>query len=77
MLKNACAYKSFEQVNVDFPFEVFCFKMPPSTIFQLYRGGHFIGGGNGVPEENYRPVVSHSQTVSHNVVSSTPRMNRI
>jgi len=27
----------------------------------------------GVPEENHRPVASHWQTLSHNVVSSTPR----
>jgi hypothetical protein len=26
----------------------------------------------GVPGENYRPVASHKQTLSHNVVSSTP-----
>jgi hypothetical protein len=25
-----------------------------------------------VPGENHRPVVSHRQTLSHNVVSSTP-----
>jgi hypothetical protein len=27
----------------------------------------------GVPRENHRPVASHWQTLSHNVVSSTPR----
>jgi hypothetical protein len=27
----------------------------------------------GVPEENYRPATSHRQTLSYNVVSSTPR----
>jgi hypothetical protein len=27
----------------------------------------------GVPAENHRPVTSHRQTLSHNVVSSTPR----
>jgi hypothetical protein len=32
---------------------------------------------SGVPRENQRPVVSHSQTLSHNVVSSTPRLNGI
>ena len=26
----------------------------------------------GIPGENYRPVASHQQTLSHNVVSSTP-----
>jgi hypothetical protein len=27
----------------------------------------------GVPDENHRPVENHRQTLSHNVVSSTPR----
>jgi len=27
----------------------------------------------GVPRENHRPAASHLQTLSHNVVSSTPR----
>ena len=31
----------------------------------------------GVPGENHGPVASHRQTVSHNVVSSTPRMSGI
>ena len=30
----------------------------------------------GVSEENHRPVASHWQTLSHNVVSSTPRHER-
>jgi hypothetical protein len=33
----------------------------------------FIGGGN---RKNHRPVASHRQTLSHNVVSSTPRHER-
>jgi len=31
----------------------------------------------GVPGESYRPVASHWQTLSHNVVSSTPRSNGV
>jgi hypothetical protein len=30
-----------------------------------------------VPGENHRPVASHSQTISHNVVSSLPRHERV
>jgi hypothetical protein len=30
-------------------------------------------GQTVVPEENHQPVASHWQTLSHNVVSSTPR----
>ena len=29
----------------------------------------------GVPGENQRPATSHWQTLSHNVISSTPRMS--
>jgi hypothetical protein len=31
----------------------------------------------GVPGENHWPITSHWQTLSHNVVSSTPCLNRI
>ena len=49
-----------------------------STIFKLYRGGQFFfGGGNGVPGENHQPTGSHRKTLSHNVVSSTPRPSGI
>ena len=30
-----------------------------------------------VPGENHRPATSHGQTLSHNVVSSTPRLSGI
>jgi hypothetical protein len=33
----------------------------------------FIGGGNRSTRENPRPVASRLQTLSNNVVSSTPR----
>ena len=43
-----------------------CCLTPLSTTFQLYRGTHFIGGGNRSTQR---------KTLSHNVVSSTPRMS--
>ena len=33
----------------------------------------FIGGRNRSTKRNHRPVASHWQTLSHNVISSTPR----
>ena len=53
---------------------------PLSTIFQLlvYRGSQFLLLEEiRVPGENHRPVVSHRQTLSHNVASSTPRLSGI
>ena len=48
---------------------------PLSTIFQLYRGVLLVDE-TGVTGDNHRPVASHSKTVSHNVVKSTPRHER-
>jgi hypothetical protein len=31
----------------------------------------------GVPGENHRPAASQEQILSHNVVSSTPRLNGV
>ena len=33
----------------------------------------FLVEETGVPGKNHQPVASHRQTLSHNVVSSTPR----
>ena len=39
---------------------------------------NFIGGGNmSTRKKNHRPAGSHLQTLSHNVVSSTPRLSGI
>jgi hypothetical protein len=50
-----------------------------STIFKLYRGGQFffLMEETGVPGENHQPTGSHRKTLSHNVVSSTPRLSGI
>jgi len=37
----------------------------------------FMVEETGVPRENHRPAVSHQQTLSHNVVSCTPRLSGI
>ena len=31
----------------------------------------------GVPRENHRPVASHWETLSHNIVTSTPHHERV
>ena len=46
---------------------------PILTIFPLYRGSQvLLMEETGVPGENQQPAASHWQTLSHNVVSSTP-----
>jgi hypothetical protein len=37
----------------------------------------FLVGEIRVPREKHQPVASHCQTLSHNVVSSRPRMSGI
>ena len=50
---------------------------PLSTIFHLYRGSVSFVEETGVLGENHQPIGSHGQTLSHNVVSSTPRHERL
>jgi hypothetical protein len=48
-----------------------------STIFQLYIWRSvLLVEETGVPGEIHRPTTSHLQTLSHNVVSSTPSYER-
>jgi hypothetical protein len=42
----------------------------------LWRSVLFVEE-TGVPGENHRPAASHCTILSHNVVSSTPRLSRI
>jgi hypothetical protein len=50
---------------------------PLSTIFHLYRGSVSVVEETGVLGEIHQPIASHEQTLSHNVVSSTPRHERL
>ena len=52
------------------------FLMPLSTIFPLWQSVLLVEETR-VPGENHQPVASHWQTLSHNVVSSTPRLSGI
>jgi hypothetical protein len=49
-----------------------------STIFKLYHSDNFfLVEETRLPRENHRPAGSHRQTLSHIVVSSTPRLSGI
>ena len=50
-----------------------------SVIQKMYHGGQFffLVEETGVLGEIHRPAASHFQTLSHNVVSSTPRHERV
>ena len=47
-----------------------------SNISAISGRSVLLVGETGVPGENHRPTVSHWRTLSHNVVSSTPRHER-
>jgi len=47
-----------------------------NNISAIWWRSVLLVGETGVPGENYRPVASHWQTLSQNVVSSTPRHER-
>jgi hypothetical protein len=49
------------------------FKRHFQQYFSYIVAVSFIGGGNQSTRQNHSPVASHSQTLSHNIVSSTPR----
>ena len=55
--------------NKNIPLRVFWCLMPLSTLFLLYL---LLVEETGVSGENNRPATSHRQTLSHNIVSSTP-----
>jgi len=44
--------------------------------FSYIMAVSFIDGGNRRTRKNHRPVLSHLQALSHNVVPSTPRYER-
>ena len=48
-----------------------------TTFLMGSIGGEDIAHNAGLPSENHRPAASQRQTLSHNVVSSTHRLNGI
>ena len=47
-----------------------------STSVILWRSVLLVED-TGIPGENHRPAARHSQTLSHNIDSNTPRLNGV
>jgi hypothetical protein len=60
--------------NCKFDNRVMVFKATFNNISVISWQSVLLVEETGVPGENHRPVESHWQTLSHNVVSNTPRM---
>jgi len=56
-------------------FMVMVFHATLNNISAISWQSVFLVEGIGVPGETHRPVASHWQTLSHNVVPGTPRHN--
>ena len=52
-------------------FSFMVFNATFNSIFSYIEAVSFIGG------ENHQPIANHLQTLSHDVVSSTPRTNGV
>jgi len=52
------------------------FNTTVNKISVILWGSVLLVEETAVPGENHQPVTSHWQTLSHNVVSSTPRHER-
>ncbi len=53
------------------------FNATVNTISAISRRSVLLVEETGLPGESHRPPANHRQTVSHNVVSSTPRLSGI
>jgi hypothetical protein len=62
--------------NCKFDNRVMVFKATFNNISVISWQSVLLVEETGVPGENHRPVESHWQTLSHNVVSNTPRHER-
>jgi hypothetical protein len=55
---------------------VMAFNATFNNISVISQKSFLLVNETGVSGENHRPVASHWQTLSHNVLSSTPRHER-
>ena len=53
------------------------FKVTYNNISVILWQSVLLVEETGIPRENHQPVASHWQTLSHNVVLSTPCMNGV
>jgi hypothetical protein len=60
-----------------FLYRVMVFNATLNNILVILWRSVLLVEETGVPRENHRPVAGNSQTLSHNIVLSTPRLSGI
>ena len=71
------AYRSLYVLSYDLYLWVMVFNATFNNISVIFWRSVLLVEETGVPGENHRPVTSHWQTLSYNVVSSTPLLRGI
>ena len=79
LASNACYYNVFPYYFGRFGFWVraMVFNATSNNISVISWKSGLLVEETGVPGEHHRPVAKHWQTLSHNVVSSTPHLGGI
>jgi len=77
LIENKTNIMWFKKNDYQYRVIVMVFNAPFNNISVISWRSVLLVEESGVSRENHRPEASYWQTLSHNIVSSTPRLSRI